>query len=204
MRQFASTGWCTLCLLAAGCATPPPAPKPQTTAVVVPDADGKVGAVIMTTPQGQTVLDRPYASAKVRPGAKPALATLSEREVKETFGAAIAARPKPPVSFTLYFLEGKDEYTPESKTVVEEVLRELASRQAPEIVVIGHTDRVGSLEFNDRLSLQRAERVRGDFIQRGIAPESIRVAGRGEREPLVSTADEMPEPRNRRVEINIR
>jgi outer membrane protein OmpA-like peptidoglycan-associated protein len=38
----------------------------------------------------------------------------------------------------------------------------------------------------------------------GIAADRIRVAGRGEREPLVPTADEVAEARNRRVEINVR
>jgi outer membrane protein OmpA-like peptidoglycan-associated protein len=72
------------------------------------------------------------------------------------------------------------------------------------VVVIGHTDRVGNLQYNDRLSLQRAERVRGELIRLGIPERRVRIAGRGEREPLVATDDEIPEPRNRRVEINVR
>jgi outer membrane protein OmpA-like peptidoglycan-associated protein len=73
-----------------------------------------------------------------------------------------------------------------------------------EVAVIGHTDRVGPVEYNDTLSLRRAERVRRDFVDRGIPTGSINVAGRGEREPVVLTADEVSEPRNRRVEINVR
>jgi outer membrane protein OmpA-like peptidoglycan-associated protein len=72
------------------------------------------------------------------------------------------------------------------------------------VVVIGHTDRVGNDQYNDRLSLQRAERVRGELVRLGIPESRIRTAGRGEREPLVATDDEVPEPRNRRVEINVR
>ena len=108
------------------------------------------------------------------------------------------------MSYTLNFLEGSDEYTTESRQTVETVLRELAKRPAAEIAVIGHTDRVGAVEYNDKLSLQRAERVRADFLKRGVSERSISVAGRGEREPLVATADEVAEARNRRVEINIR
>jgi outer membrane protein OmpA-like peptidoglycan-associated protein len=70
--------------------------------------------------------------------------------------------------------------------------------------VIGHTDRVGPVEYNDALSLRRAERVRRNFVERGIPTSAINVAGRGEREPILSTADEVSEPRNRRVEINVR
>lgn len=84
------------------------------------------------------------------------------------------------------------------------ILDEIARRPAPEIVVIGHTDRVGAVPFNDALSLRRAERVRDELVNVGIAADRVRVAGRGEREPLVPTADEVAEARNRRVEINVR
>ena len=63
---------------------------------------------------------------------------------------------------------------------------------------------VGADTDNDRLSLERAEAVRAMLIQRGIKASFIRAVGRGEREPLVPTPDEQPEPRNRRVEVIVR
>lgn len=190
----------------AACAAPPPPPPPQSTTLVVlvPDAGGKVGAVSVKSAKGETVIDSAYASAVTTGQAAPVTGSSSAAQVRETFGASAAALPQPPVSYTLHFLEGRDEYTPESRQTIETVLNELAKRSAAEIAVIGHTDRVGALEYNDRLSLQRAERVRADFLRRGVAQGAISVAGRGEREPLVATPDESPEPRNRRVEINIR
>ena len=172
--------------------------------VLVPGADGKVGAVSVKSAQGETVINNAYASATTTGNAAPVTGSSSAAQVQQTFGESARALPPPPVSFTLNFLEGRDEYTPESRQTAETVLRELAKRPAAEIIVIGHTDRVGALEYNDKLSLQRAERVRADFIKRGVAERSISVAGRGEREPLVATADEVAEARNRRVEINIR
>ena len=56
---------------------------------------------------------------------------------------------------------------------------EVAGRPAAEIVVIGHTDRVGSDQQNDVLSLQRAERVRQELVRLGIDPERIVDGGRG-------------------------
>ena len=73
-----------------------------------------------------------------------------------------------------------------------------------EIVVVGHTDRVGTVESNDALSLQRAQAVRQLFIDRGFDPARVDAVGRGEREPLVPTDDELDEPRNRRTEIVVR
>ena len=80
----------------------------------------------------------------------------------------------------------------------------MATRPSPEILVIGHTDAVGAGQYNDKLSMQRAERVRAELVLRGIAEDSITVTGRGKREPLVPTDDGVAEPQNRRVEINVR
>jgi len=85
------------------------------------------------------------------------------------------------------------------------VLEELKKRPVPDIEVIGHTDRVGDLEINDALSKLRAQTVKGILVTvGGIMPDRIQVSGRGEREPIIPTEDNVDEPLNRRVEINIR
>ncbi len=108
------------------------------------------------------------------------------------------------MSLTLYFLEGRDEFTPDSKQLIQSVLAEIARRPAPEVIVIGHTDRLGTVQFNDALSLRRAERAREELVKAGVPADRIVIEGRGEREPLIPTPDEVAEPRNRRVEISIR
>jgi outer membrane protein OmpA-like peptidoglycan-associated protein len=187
-------------VLAAGlaaCATP------TETYVLVPDRDGKVAPVTVTAKAGQSlVLDKPYAAA-VGGGRSLEAATLDKEAVDKQFGDVLAAQPMAPKNFVLYFAEG-DELTAESKLELEKVFTEIAARPAADIVVVGHTDRVGKLEDNDALSKRRAEKVRLELIGRGLGADSIQAAGRGEREPLVPTADEVKEPRNRRVEINVR
>jgi len=170
--------------------------------VVLPGADGRTGAVVVESQGNRTVLDQPYAANRIGPGGGPT--RLSAQEVKSAFGAALGSIPARPASFLLYFVTGTDELTDESKGELERMLAELRRRPAPDILVIGHTDRVGSDADNDRLSLQRAERVRASLVAQGIAAERIQASGRGEREPVVQTADGVDEPRNRRVEINVR
>jgi OmpA-OmpF porin, OOP family len=126
------------------------------------------------------------------------------KEVDARFGAALAAQPIRAKSFTLYFLEGQDEFTVESKEIFETVFAEIARYPVPDLVVVGHTDKVGSDQFNDALALRRAEAVRTTLIVRGVAPANITTVGRGKREPLIPTADGVAEPRNRRVEIVVR
>lgn len=184
------------------CAAPP---NTRELVVLVPDQGGTTGAVAVSRPWSRTsVLDKPYSAALLEKGEGVAPPPIGRDEVTRLFSYAIAAQPQRPISFLLYFLGDSDEYTPESKEAFESVSTEIARRKAAEVVVIGHTDRMGALEYNDTLSLRRAERVRKDFVDRGVPDNAISVAGRGEREPIVPTADEVTEPRNRRVEINIR
>ncbi|MCK7582669.1 MAG: OmpA family protein [Chromatiales bacterium] len=71
-------------------------------------------------------------------------------------------------------------------------------------MIIGHTDTMGSDSTNERLSLRRARSCAPRSTSIGIAPSAISIAGRGERELAVPTADEVPEPKNRRAEIKVR
>jgi len=68
----------------------------------------------------------------------------------------------------------------------------------------GHTDTGGTIDENDRLSQERAKAIKEALIAKGLQAKFVRAVGRGERELLVSTPDNFPEPRNRRVEIIIR
>lgn len=172
--------------------------------VLLPGPDGKVGTVVVERGGEKVVLNQAYAASRIVNGGAPQPERLAESEIRGAFGPLLAALPGRPKSFLLYFLEGKDEFTPESLVELDKMLAELRQRGAPDVVVIGHTDRVGTLQFNDRLSLQRAERVRSELVKLGIEQARIQIAGRGERELLVPTADEVPEPRNRRVEISVR
>ncbi len=68
------------------------------------------------------------------------------------------------------------------------------------VVIEGHTDAVGSEEYNRRLSLARAQAVKSYLVYRqGIAPEQLVVEGRGEDFPI--DAHDPFAPRNRRVEF---
>ena len=184
--------------LLAACAS-----KPQGTVVLLPDPQGRDTAVRVKQDGGELLLDKPYAAAQLTDqGPRPA--SSSAEQVQARFGAALAARPLPPQQFTLHFVEGKDEFTDESKRAFDGVFTEIARRPVPDVLVIGHTDRAGTDAFNDALSRQRAEVVRRALLARGVAAENIVVVGRGEREPIVATADGVAEARNRRVEILVR
>lgn len=177
----------------------------QEMVVLLPDAEGKVGTIVVETEKGErVVLNSAYATARVDPAGTVRRETAKEPEVRQAFQAAVAAQPPKPVQFTLYFETGTDEFTEGAKPEVQRFLAEMRRRESPEVTVIGHTDLVGDAESNDDLSVKRAERVKAMLIQLGVPAEHITAAGRGKREPAVRTSQGVDEPRNRRVEIDVR
>jgi outer membrane protein OmpA-like peptidoglycan-associated protein len=175
----------------------------RATVVLLPEQDGKPTAVVVKQDGRETVLDQPYAAARQTIFGVRAY-TATPEEVTSKFGAALASQPLRAAAFTLYFIEGKDELTEDSKQLVEGIFAEIARRPVPDVIVIGHSDAVGSDLFNDALAKQRAETVRAELIRRGVAAENIQASGRGKRELLIQTPDGIAEPRNRRVEILVR
>jgi outer membrane protein OmpA-like peptidoglycan-associated protein len=194
------SGWAALAacvLLVAACAAP------KESVVLLPSPTGQDTAVTVTRGNDQVVLSQPYAAARVGRAGPEAFQSNAE-EVRTQYGDALAAQPLPPARFTLYFIENKDELTDESKRIVDGVFAEIAKRPVPDVIIIGHTDTVGSDAANDTLSRQRAEVVRSAFVARGLAADKAVVVGRGKRELAVPTGDGVSEPRNRRVEILVR
>lgn len=202
MRQRAAA--LAAALLLAACATPGPYPPRPALFAVVPAADGHVGAIVVQAECERNVIDKAYGAQRILADGTARAEQLSEAQVRRDFGPTLDALPGRPTSFTLYFLEGLDELTEESRAELEKVFSELRLRPLPDVMVIGHTDTVGGLAYNDRLSLARAERLREMLISLGIPAERIQAAGRGKREPLVPTIENVSEPRNRRVEISVR
>ena len=184
-------------LCVAGCA-------PATRVVLLPQPDSSASAVIVETQGKQAVLNQPYGEAKVFSEKNVRTAQLDEEKVKGRYGELLAAAPPPVQRHTLYFKAGTAQFTDESAAQVESILQEAMQRAGGEIIIIGHTDSVGGVDYNDRLSLQRAEAIREMFIERGFDPLRVDAAGRGEREPLYPTADGVSESRNRRAEIIVR
>lgn len=184
-------------LLTAACA------GPKETVVLLPNAAGQNTAVTVTQGSRQLLLAEPYAGARLGRGSVEAYPS-SAQEVQARYGSALAAQPLPPARFTLFFVEGKDEFTDESKQIVDSVFAEIARRPVADVIVIGHTDTVGSDAANDALSRQRAEVVRAAFAARGLAADKVVTIGRGKRELAVPTGEGVAEPRNRRVEILVR
>ncbi len=173
--------------------------------VLLPDADGSVGRASVSNRSGSADLaaagDATHATANRPPGA---VSTLSDQEVNRIFGEALSALPAAPKHFVLYFRFESDELTDESRALVLDIQKEVKERATPDIIVVGHTDTMGTSPANFELGLKRATSVRDLLTQAGLDASTINVTSLGEADLLIKTPDETPEPRNRRVEIAVR
>ncbi len=172
---------------------------------LVPDPDGHVGQVTVSTQAGTAILDKDGAAAAIAgPDKAPEETTLTGAEIEAVFGKALAAQPLAPADYILHFESGGTELTAESLALLPELVELSQKRQPSEVYVVGHTDTKGDSTDNERLGLARAESIRDLLISKGIPESQITAISHGEGNLLVPTADEVDESRNRRVEVKIR
>jgi outer membrane protein OmpA-like peptidoglycan-associated protein len=192
----------TLALLA-GCATPPPPPhKNMSYVTLLASPDGSVGKVLVKGPRGEQLIDQAHYGALL--DGSSAAAPADEARFQKDFGVAMAARPQLPEHFFLYFESGGTQLTAASLALIPQILAEPNERATADMSIIGHSDTVGKADLNEALSLKRAQAVADLLKSRGLKVDALTVESHGERNLLVPTPDETPEPRNRRVEISIR
>ena len=98
------------------------------------------------------------------------------------------------------FIEGSATLTEEAKATLNVVANRLL-RQPTTVEVQGHTSNTGALEFNMRLSEQRAKSVRSYLISRGVSGERITVRGYGPTQPIASNDTAEGRRANQRVEL---
>jgi outer membrane protein OmpA-like peptidoglycan-associated protein len=198
---------CALSVVAAaGCATPPPpAPLPRTTVVLMPDEDGRVGAVSVSTDAGMQTIDRAFnASTVVGAHGRPsAMADVGEGATMTGYDTLIAAQPLRPVHFTLNFVNNKSVLTEESRAQIPAVMNAIRTRKPTEISIFGHTDSTGTEQYNMQLSAERAKAVATLLRKQDPTLDHIEIKFFGDKEPLVHVDGKTAEPRNRRAEVMV-
>jgi outer membrane protein OmpA-like peptidoglycan-associated protein len=176
--------------------------RPPSYVVLLPSPDGTVGQVVITGQRGQQVLTQAQQGTWLDGGGAPF--TLAKTTIDSDFNAALAARPLIPERFMLFFEVGGTVLTPESRTVLKQLLERARSFPALDISVVGHTDTLGSSSVNEALALRRARYIAGELKRLDAKDMAIAVESQGKRNLLVPTPDETAEQRNRRVEVTLR
>jgi outer membrane protein OmpA-like peptidoglycan-associated protein len=122
---------------------------------------------------------------------------------------APAPAPKPavvapaPRAFLVFFDFDRSEITPEARRIIDSAIGWARKSQVLKIAIAGHTDTMGSSDYNLALSMRRAEAVKAVIVASGYRDGDVSVTGKGFSQPLVSTGPQVKEPQNRRAEITL-
>ena len=186
--------------------------------------DGHVNAATLSLvfPFGRSAAPapRPLAAAYVAPPPPPAPAPVMAPPPPPVVVVTPPAPPAPPVrrrvSFSAESLFGfdKSELRPEGRSALDKFAQDLAGSQYDVISVEGHTDRLGSTAYNQKLSMQRAEAVKGYLVSSGrVDAAKVSAQGKGEMAPVTKPEDckgNKPNPKlitclqpDRRVDIEV-
>lgn len=141
----------------------------------------------------------------LRAEAAGAKCPMTSADAKALLDEAIAACDPAmgPADFVVYFGFNQTNLTDRARGVIEDVVSAYGAMGANAVSIVGHTDTVGSLQYNQGLSERRAARVAGALVERGIPADQIATAGRSWLEPAVDTGANVREPLNRRAEISL-
>ena len=174
--------------------------------VLLPDRDGNVGAIDVTNDKGSVSIDKPGATVNIASSSNTPkfVGIMSEEDIANRFKEALAAEPKQPAKFLLYFKTDSNVLTSDSKKLIPDIIIEIRSRDSHAISVSGHTDSTGSRSYNIELSTKRANAVRDILLSEGVDSNYLHVNSHGENNPLYKTPDNVAEPKNRRAEVIVK
>lgn len=125
-----------------------------------------------------------------------ALKMANEAKAKATSMAA-------PKDIIVYFDYNKSEFDTKSGKSLNEVVKTIKNFDGT-ITLVGHTDSKGSDQYNQNLSVRRANTVKKLFIKNGVKTNKIKVSGKGETSPVATNDTEEGRAKNRRVEVRFK
>lgn len=180
------------------------------------DTDGTVVSYAWDLGDGTTAMGETVNHTYQSPGDYTATVTATDNDgltaMARTSVSAMqmrAAVPPPPPA-TRIVLRGvnfdfdKADIRPDARVILDEAASTLRENSGVRIQVGGHTDSIGTEEYNQGLSERRARAVADDLAAHGIDRARLTVVGFGESSPVATNDTRDGRAQNRRVELNVR
>lgn len=92
---------------------------------------------------------------------------------------------------------------PEGREKLDDVVSKMQGLNLEVIIAIGHTDSIGTNEYNQKLSVRRAESVKSYLVSKGVGADRIYTEGKGETQPVANNKTRDGRQQNRRVELEV-
>ena len=119
--------------------------------------------------------------------------------------APVAAPTSQKVTFAAdaFFDFDKAVLKPEGKAKLDDLTSKLGGLNLEVIIAVGHTDSIGSVAYNQKLSIRRAEAVKAYLVHKGIESNRVYTEGKGKSQPVADNKTAAGRAKNRRVEIEV-
>ena len=92
---------------------------------------------------------------------------------------------------------------PAGKAALDALVADLSKVNVETVIAVGHTDSIGTNDYNQKLSIRRVEAVKAYLVSNGVPADQIKTEGRGESEPVASNKTREGRAMNRRVQIEV-
>ncbi|MFD2366148.1 outer membrane protein OmpA [Pseudoduganella sp. GCM10020061] len=117
--------------------------------------------------------------------------------------APVPTSEKVSYSADAFFDFDKAVLKPEGKQALDELAANIQGVNVEVIIAEGHTDSIGTDQYNEKLAIRRAESVKKYLVSKGIAADRVYVEGKGEKQPVADNKTRAGRAKNRRVEIEV-
>ncbi len=155
-------------------------------------AVGCDGAIVPVAPKAAPAAPAPAAPvAAPAPAPAPAPVVVAPVATKVTYAA------------DAFFDFDKSVLKPEGKAKLDDLVAKVKDISLEVIIAVGHTDSVGTDEYNQKLSIARSEAVKAYLVSKGIEKNRVYTEGKGKKQPAADNKTADGRSKNRRVEIEV-
>ena len=133
----------------------------------------------------------------------PAVATPEATPMPAAVVAPVPTAEKVSYSADAFFDFDKAVLKPAGKAALDDLTGKLGSMNLEVVIAVGHTDSVGTDEYNQKLSVRRAESVKAYLESKGVESNRVYTEGKGEKQPVADNKTADGRAKNRRVEIEV-
>jgi OmpA-OmpF porin, OOP family len=133
----------------------------------------------------------------------PPVATPAPAPAPAPVAAPVPTSEKVSYSADAFFDFDKAVLKPAGKASLDDLVGKLKDINLEVIIAVGHTDSVGTDEYNQKLSVRRAEAVKAYLQSKGVEAKRVYTEGKGEKQPVADNKSAAGRAKNRRVEIEV-
>ena len=143
------------------------------------------------------------------PAAAAIVAVVPAAPAAPAAAPAAPAQPAPPAASKVTYAADAffdfDKYAlkPEGKAKLDDLVGKVKGINLEVIIAVGHTDSIGTVEYNQKLSERRANAVKAYLVSKGIEKNRVYTEGKGKKQPVADNKTAEGRAKNRRVEIEV-